>query len=258
MTHSLTDYFRSRVVEADVEQAADLLAETASALGWDRVAFHPDVQVHDLVRDKSGEYVARRMGWSADYLSGWMNRKVNSYCPVSERCQRTGEPFMWHADASAESWRGQPLLDEHRQALDFYRECAVGALTVPVHRPGARAGYVSWFARELKSLRTLTADYHETAYLVSHWLIQHVDQISEGGAAAEVALSEQLQSLTHRELECLFWAARGKTEEEVGMIIQRSQATARFHLRNAMRKLDASNRTHAVAKACSLGLIRVL
>ncbi|MCK9564401.1 MAG: LuxR family transcriptional regulator [Bacteroidales bacterium] len=258
MTDSLTGYFRSRVANAGLDQAAELLAETASALGWDLAAFHPDVQDNDLVRGKGGEYVARHMGWSADYLSGWRDRKVNRFCPVSERCQRTGEPFVWHADAAAESWRDQPLLEEHRQALDYYRECAAGALTVPVHRPGARVGYVSWFARDLKSLRTLTADHHETAYLVSHWLIQHVDQVGDGGGAVEADLTERLQSLTDRELECLFWAARGKTEEEVGMIIQRSQATARFHLRNAMRKLDASNRTHAVAKACSLGLIRVL
>jgi DNA-binding CsgD family transcriptional regulator len=258
MTESITGYFRNKVSGSGLEQAAELLAETASAMGWDRAAFHPDTQDNELVRGKGGDYVARRMGWSAEYLSGWTDRKVNRYCPVSERCQRTGEPFVWDADAGADSWRDQPLMTEHKLALEYYRECADGALTVPVHRPGARVGYVSWFCRDHKILRTLTADHHETAYLVSHWLIQHLDQLGDSGNTVETSLSERLQSLTDRELECLFWAARGKTEEEVGMIIQRSQATARFHLRNAMRKLDASNRTHAVAKACSLGLIRVL
>jgi DNA-binding CsgD family transcriptional regulator len=65
-------------------------------------------------------------------------------------------------------------------------------------------------------------------------------------------------SLTAREIECLTWAANGKTEEEIGMIIERSHETARFHLRNAVQKLNASNRTHAVALACSRGLITVL
>ena len=38
-------------------------------------------------------------------------------------------------------------------------------------------------------------------------------------------------------------------------IVSRSRDTVHFHLQNAIRKLDANNRTHAVAIACSRGLI---
>ena len=39
------------------------------------------------------------------------------------------------------------------------------------------------------------------------------------------------------------------------MLIHRSRDTVHFHLRNAAMKLDAGNRTHAVAIACTRGLI---
>ncbi|MER9702413.1 helix-turn-helix transcriptional regulator [Mesorhizobium sp. M0146] len=61
--------------------------------------------------------------------------------------------------------------------------------------------------------------------------------------------------LSPREEECLLWAARGKSSWEVGMIIGISSNTVNFHIKNAMRKLDASSRTAAIVKAIGLGII---
>jgi len=61
--------------------------------------------------------------------------------------------------------------------------------------------------------------------------------------------------LTEREAECLTWTAMGKTSWEISVILGVSESTATFHLRNAVIKLKASNRTHAVAKALQAGLI---
>ena len=47
--------------------------------------------------------------------------------------------------------------------------------------------------------------------------------------------------LTKREVECLRWAAIGKTDKEISMILSRSHATVRFHIQNAGEKLDAVN-----------------
>ena len=61
--------------------------------------------------------------------------------------------------------------------------------------------------------------------------------------------------LTPRELECLKWAAEGKTIWETSIILGISQSTVRFFLENIRHKLDAANTIHAVAKALRLGLI---
>ena len=61
--------------------------------------------------------------------------------------------------------------------------------------------------------------------------------------------------LTRREIQCLKWAAAGKTDAEIGDIVQISLPTVRFHITNAARKLDVSGRSQAVHRAATLGYI---
>lgn len=61
--------------------------------------------------------------------------------------------------------------------------------------------------------------------------------------------------LTPREIECLQWARTGKTGWEIAKILGISQATAIFHMKNSISKLEASNKTHAVIVAVERGLI---
>jgi LuxR family transcriptional regulator, quorum-sensing system regulator BjaR1 len=62
-------------------------------------------------------------------------------------------------------------------------------------------------------------------------------------------------TLSKREHEVLQWAAEGKTEWEIGLILGVSEHTADKFIRSARIKLHAANRTHAVAQAMRLGLI---
>lgn len=62
-------------------------------------------------------------------------------------------------------------------------------------------------------------------------------------------------ALTARERECLRWAALGKTTWEISRVVDISEHTARFHLRNACTKLSARNRQQAITKAIQLGLL---
>ena len=65
-------------------------------------------------------------------------------------------------------------------------------------------------------------------------------------------------SLTNREIECLRWAAMGKTDREIAIIIERSHATIRFHMQNAGEKLNANNRSQAIFRAGQLGYLGLL
>jgi DNA-binding CsgD family transcriptional regulator len=62
--------------------------------------------------------------------------------------------------------------------------------------------------------------------------------------------------LSLREEQCLMWAARGKTYEEIGELTNLSFYSVRSHLDLARLKLHAANLTHAVAMALALGVIR--
>lgn len=63
-------------------------------------------------------------------------------------------------------------------------------------------------------------------------------------------------TLTKRELDCLFWASEGKTSWEISKIIEITERTVLFHLKNSMTKLSACNRQHAVVLAIKKGLLK--
>jgi DNA-binding CsgD family transcriptional regulator len=68
-------------------------------------------------------------------------------------------------------------------------------------------------------------------------------------------LPGDFQSLTDREREVLQWAGRGRTVTDTSDLLKIKPETVKTHVINAIEKLGAVNKTHAVAKALQLGLI---
>ncbi len=71
---------------------------------------------------------------------------------------------------------------------------------------------------------------------------------------AGLAQGAPAEPLTTREREVLSWLALGKSGPETAIILEISVCTVRIHVRNIIRKMDASNIPHAVAKAFHAGL----
>lgn len=65
----------------------------------------------------------------------------------------------------------------------------------------------------------------------------------------------QLVNLSKREVECLTWLAVGRRPQQIADRLGLSDKTIEKHFASARRKLRATTRDHAVAKALMLGLI---
>ena len=61
--------------------------------------------------------------------------------------------------------------------------------------------------------------------------------------------------LTCREREALQWSADGKSAQDIAEILRLSKSAVDFHLKNAIAKLQATNKTAAVARAALMGLL---
>jgi LuxR family quorum sensing-dependent transcriptional regulator len=61
--------------------------------------------------------------------------------------------------------------------------------------------------------------------------------------------------LSPRERETLQWAAEGKTDAEIGVVMGITASGVDYHLRSARMKLDTVNKAHTVAQALRAGLI---
>jgi DNA-binding NarL/FixJ family response regulator len=65
------------------------------------------------------------------------------------------------------------------------------------------------------------------------------------------------EALSDRELEALRVLAEGLANKEIAARLFVSEGTIKSHVQRIMRKLDADTRTHAVARARELILIRL-
>jgi len=96
------------------------------------------------------------------------------------------------------------------------------------------------FLPELHAVEFLTL-VDEREYLLR---LQEVQKPSEATGALRTRFS-----LTGRESDVLLWIANGKTNREIGQILEMSPRTVNKHLEQVFRKLGVENRTSAAAAA---------
>ncbi|MDX2020753.1 MAG: response regulator transcription factor [Deltaproteobacteria bacterium] len=74
---------------------------------------------------------------------------------------------------------------------------------------------------------------------------------------AEAQLAEHLNqaTLSAREIQILRLAAQGMTNVQIGKEVSISERTVKFHINSILQKLQAADRTHAVALALRRGIL---
>jgi LuxR family transcriptional regulator, quorum-sensing system regulator CviR len=72
-----------------------------------------------------------------------------------------------------------------------------------------------------------------------------------------VSAAQDVPIITSSELEILKWLKEGKSSWEISNILGKSERVINFHTGNIINKLNANNRTHAVAIALEHNLIEI-
>src|SRR3954467_4091309 len=107
--------------------------------------------------------------------------------------------------------------------------------------------------------KLFTCHRHELHLLMIYWVQRAMDIINRDQRNAPSILRPADEAaaiqLTPREKEVMAWAARGKTVADTAQILGISPETVEGFIKQALRKLDASNKTHGVAKSIALGII---
>lgn len=105
-----------------------------------------------------------------------------------------------------------------------------------------------------------TEKRHELHLILLYWTQRAIDLAGESyrnqptftdnpnGPGAQIFL-------TDRERDVLTWAGRGLTVTDTSDVLKIGEETIQTHIRHAIEKLNATNKTYAVAKAMRLGLI---
>lgn len=88
-------------------------------------------------------------------------------------------------------------------------------------------------------------------FLHAAWLRTQVSGIAEDGAQAPATA----RTLTPREQQIMKWICLGKSNCEIGAILEISPLTVKNHVQKILRRLNVANRAQAVAKVLELRIM---
>lgn len=243
-----------RVTNAtDIRYAAEMLNEIARECGFRAAPAHNIAEKRTPV-DPEGNLLAPFVfGWDDRPDVWWRNSRLALNSPLTMACRFENDPF-WVNGNGFRTRLPNPALQkidlDNFEARAFTR----AAIVVPVHMVLGQIGAVSFVPldREQTDLATEFSRYGEAFGIYGRsFIVSYVHVM-----ASQPRLSMD-PTLSRHEVECLRWAAIGKTDEEICMIVSRSRATIRYHLKNASAKLNAVNRSQTVFKAAQLGYLTV-
>lgn len=199
--------------------------------------------------------------WEIDY-------KGNSFVlsdPVLSKARRVNVPFSW-GTVTIPGWRkGGGRRSIAQKTMEAAREFGfTEGFVIPFHfrdRLGRLRSCCTCFfwTDMLRRFHFLISQERHSLHLIMLYWSQRMidlidaDRLEEGSSAWH---GEQVV-LTDRERDVLSWAARGLTGPQAAERLGLSPDSHDWYIRNAMQKLDASTKTHAVSKAIVLGLIDV-
>jgi DNA-binding CsgD family transcriptional regulator len=236
---------------ADIRPASVALYNAAISHGF-RIAATPDIASADQLTDADGALVnADIFGWCKDGERWWEEKRLALISPLPRACRYESEPF-WCNEDGAHTLFPNKYLDALSFA-DFKKFVAASSvIVVPVHLSFGQIAAASFNPLDY-SLRDLSDIFAEEGdflamlarrYLASYAMIAKTQQWIPNDCR-----------LSKREVECLRFAAIGKTDKEISMILELSHATVRYHVQRAGEKLNAVNRSQAVFKAGQLGYL---
>lgn len=237
---------------ADIRLAAENLRDIAKLLGDFRVAACANIASKLPMCDGEGEVLASGIfGWSGGKDQWWKKPLLALSSPLTFACRYENEPFWANAEG-IHTRAPNPLLDG--ADLSMFREDvnATAVIVVPVHMAFGQIGPVSF-----SPIGSGRDDLSEEFEVYADELEYHARRFVNGytRVTSQRPWIPKNCRLSKREVECLRWAAVGKTDMEISLILNRSCATVRFHIHNAATKLEAVNRSQTVFKATQLGYL---
>jgi DNA-binding NarL/FixJ family response regulator len=138
-------------------------------------------------------------------------------------------------------------------------------LSIRERKPDAKIGIVSAFQCEEDIYRVLRAGAR--GYLVKgasiDEIFQCIETIGKGNTwippwvGAKLAKRVCDRELTAREMEVLHAVTSGKSNKEIGVVFDISEATVKVHVTHVLEKLHVAGRTEAINVAVKRGLVRM-
>ncbi|WP_352799919.1 LuxR family transcriptional regulator [Mesorhizobium sp. M0870] len=164
--------------------------------------------------------------------------------PTIKRSRRRVEAFRW-----SEVYNDESTTEDERRVFDEAATFGLrSGISVPLHGPDGRFAIMNFAQAWDGELQNRAITYLQLAALHFHLRVDKFANPSD---------IEEAPNLSPREKECILWTAKGKSSWEIAKIVGISVNTVNFHIKNIMRKMDATSRTTAAIKAIKFRIIEL-
>lgn len=182
--------------------------------------------------------------WPEPWATAYLQVRHYFESPLVAAAQRSGLPFRWRKALE----KGLPPA----VARVWARAEAMGlvdGIVVPIYGSEGFSGMVLFSsANVLPDDQPMLA----AAHLLGQYLHLRANQLYE---SQESLSANDGPRLTPRELDCLRWAADGKTDWEIAQILKIADSTVHFHIENAKRKFRVQSRIQVIVRALQSGML---
>ena len=234
----------------------DSMQSIAEEYGFYAFSFIDNAQTH---QQKPFHFGTSGEKWEEAYEKGEFIRVD----PCLVLARRTNRAFVW-AGTVDEAVRPGPksrLSQLMEAAFDFgFKEGVV----VPCHyrdkhgRFQSVSGVYYWTDPPKSMYKMLKGRFYELQFLMIYFVQRCSEILERMNAPAMPGIDlTPARPLSDRERDVLAWSALGKTTKEISEILEISDSTVELHVKHAIDKLGASNRTAAVVIAIRAGMISV-
>jgi DNA-binding CsgD family transcriptional regulator len=229
-----------KILGYNSDDLACILKAIASEIGLLHIAY----MRFGTEKDTDANLLAAVVTYPRDWQARYFLKQYQAIDPVVKHGRTALLPFDWDS-----------LAVDDQATLDFFADAErhnVGrhGLSIPVRN-----------RKNAYSLVSFTSDAPrvewESFKRNNITVLQHLSALIDSAASTNSKTPPAPVHLSRREEQCLIWAARGKTHQEIAEILGLSPGSIKTHLDTARHKLHCINLTHAVGVAVATGVIPV-
>jgi LuxR family transcriptional activator of conjugal transfer of Ti plasmids len=197
---------------------------------------------------ESVEKILALTTYPSSWVESYSSNRYDRLDPIIARSVTTTLPFTWSIRSP-----GSGLTRPQQRFLDEADDHGIRhGFTIPIHdRRGKTATLTVATPEERSEFEARLENHHHALHLIAIYL--HA-WIRRSLLSSDRALRPML---THREIACIQWAARGKSAVDIAAILSIRPRTVVFHIENAKQKFGVPTLQQAIARAITHDIISV-
>ncbi|WHS62781.1 LuxR family transcriptional regulator [Pseudomonas sp. G2-4] len=232
---NLIQEVENNLPEADEVEYTEILGWIFLKLGIKKFAY-----VHLEPTPFNNSKISIHSNYPTEWIDTYRKNSLYKSDPVMANTAITATPFFW--DEIPQEIDSNPDLFDQSASYGIQQ-----GYTVPIHEPGRSFGSVH-----------LSSEENDPDFPIivreNLVIIQTLSIIANQHRPAEVSIESNLK-LSPREIEFLHWLSLGKNYKEIGLIMNITERTVKFHAKQMTEKLDCINVKQAMFKAVQLNLV---